>query len=447
MLRLLYARECGHEADILDDVLHARWTRLQPDNSRRICLPGGNTGLCAIDIDKPTGVLVLAGGRNDLNPVSPTEGSLALFRYPTLESKPDSGPLVVAQPEAVATSFISAVQWFPNDSAIFVTGAELKRNVDVWDTEQFVIATSFHIDGGWRGNRDNNGGDEGGVCTVSASSHPAGRAELFAVACTDVTHVTLVDLDAGTSAHVLQPDYAAVPIHDVVWSPTNPHLLASVDAAGCVSLFDVRRSGAVACLLSMNDRSPPLPQPDNASPLPIRSRSTCRKRRRDGRSNPTAANRSDTLGLSCAWRGLTDFRHGSMRVAPHAIVDISDAPLARVRFTPDGSTLVTRHATKGFLTHDVLTGRLISSFRGCVASESVGKPSVAFEIARDGDHIILGNNGALCCVDVRDGGLVHVSRKGRHMTDLGDFALHPLEEEVLAINSNGLTCWRDIDSK
>lgn len=462
MLRLLHARECGLETYGLDDVLHARWTRLQPDYSRHLRPLTGNEGMSVLDIDTPLGMLILCGGRNEVDPITPEEGALTLFRYPELGSKADSRPLVWGRAEDLANSPVAALKWFPNDAALFVSGAQHRRTVEVWDTERFTVATRFALSGEERGGGGSaNGGFDSGVCRIAASSHPGGRPELMAVACKDLAYVTLVDLDSGTAAHVLQPDRARAPVRDAEWSPTNPHLLAAADAAGRVFLFDVRRSGAVACLLTMDDRSAPLPLVDAPSTVPpplqrarTTSASASRKRLHDCRQKPSFSKQAPsslsrpppppTLGLSCAWRGLSDRRRESLRRAPPSASVRKEAPSTCVRFTPDGSTVISAPLGKPFLTHDVLTGRLVSKFRGAALPNSTPDDEASiFEIARDGDHIITTCQSSLCCLDVQDGGIVHLSNFECHGQSVRDFVLHPVEEEVVGVRAAGITCWSD----
>lgn len=457
MHRLVLARECGHDAEGLDDVTLARWTRLEADPKRHIDVPFCDDGFTFIDIDPITGVLLLCGGRKDNQNSTSKEPALAIYRYPQPNVPPDTTPLVVAgtSPPNTSSAYITSASWYPHDNALFLTGMHTQRQVDVWDTERFTTVASFKL-----GPEPNTARC---VHAVSFSPVPSARGELAATACHDLPHVTLLDLNSGSTTHVLRSDHPLYPVHDVKWSSTNPHQLASIDTSGQVALFDVRRSGTVSCLLTMSAHSPPMPKPGEipiatkaySKPPTQANRPSGVRKKRSRTQRETAkpplqtGTKAPTLGLACAWRPVSCARYeslmGSRRstgASAHSeYTPTSAKAIAKLQFTRDGMTILSRIMCKGFFAHDVITGRLLSSFRSGATTSPFYEAHLGFEMARDGDHIITNFQGALCMLDVRDGGLVHMTEQ--RTPELQALTLHPFEEEVFSVHSGRITCWSD----
>lgn len=319
------ARERGDPIDDLDDVLHDRWSRLCFNAERCIDTPlrlGHH--LTVVDVDVTSSdEMIVAGGTtvggsdhrrralhhnnvnnnnyvNDRDSNNNNKGIISLYQYHFLHSvsaKNRNAYPLVSLPLPTA---VSAVKWFPYDSAMFlcacvapasasVPAAERSPVVSVWDTMQFQPVSSIHVPVATSSNRSSGSGASDTlaaaatvvrgqssssslqstssstttptVTSLATATHPSARHELVAVAMPPVRHVTLIDLVSGSATHILQPQSDMFPVVDVAWSPTNPHLLAAAASDGTVSLFDVRRAGSVACLLTMDDRAQLLHQP------------------------------------------------------------------------------------------------------------------------------------------------------------------------------------------
>lgn len=458
MHRILLARECGDDAEGLDDDVTARWTRLKEDPRRDLPVSICAAELTTINIDT-SGTLLLCGGRSLAD--SPNRRvALGLYRCPASRRPVDTKPLAVARERQRITSSITCAAWYPHDTDVFVTGMLSGRTVNVWDTEIFKIAATLTL--------STTPAAQLSVCTVALSPLPSARTELVATACLDLPYVTIIDLASGTHSHVLQSDRPSAAVHDVAWSPTNPHQLASVDTDGQVALFDIRRSGTVACLATMSERSSQLPKradaplypsPTCSTPAPqiisagratpsTRVATPLRKSTR-ARNLRSAVKKVTTpltdickpplLGLGCAWRPVS-MRAGNSGLEP-PIKEVVNCASSKLRFTHDGMTLVSQGTGRGFFTHDVFTGRLLTSFRGRMGTARCLEESIGFEVARDGDHLITTLGNSLCLFDMYTGGIVHLLR-ARHGYWRA-FALHPLEEEVFSVHDEYIASWTE----
>lgn len=438
MQRLLLSRECGDSAVGLDDVLSERWATLQADPNRAIKPQFAPAPAAVLDIDSATGSLLLFGTEN--RDTSRPTAALSLYAYPHRSLHPSAKPPsllpVVSTPpdnSPFAPHPPVAGRFFPGDPALFVT-VDTSPTVTVWDTENFIPAAGVALPD-----------DLGPATCLAISSHDSARKELIAVTPSRASSVTLVDLESGTATHTLVAADARV--CDLAWSPANPHLLASVDIHGTLCLFDVRRSGGVACLLRIKSiTSRRLPRGD--VPVSTQRRTPTRKRQRT----------NGLLGLGCAWTGRGAWRGSSAlgigvggtgtqplttRAPAAPALQLDLRVRARIQFMPDGGSIVTRRIGRGFATWDVLTGRLVSTFWQSGTDE--GRPECeAFEIARDSTHLLAGMSGNLAALDANDGGVVKLS--GAHggagaRADIGLMALHPLEEEVVSATEGGITIW------
>lgn len=487
MLNLLRARECGYAVEGLDDVLHERWTLLRSISERSIRVSFSGVAVPVLTFDTATGELLLAAGENELN--SGRSGAVAIFKRPEKGNTPanldhmgGTRPVAMSRSRDCSNGFATSAAWFPGDAGLFVLGMDEGRRVGIWDTERLTcIATSMIGSAASTGHDETRG--TGSVLTVQFPSHPLARSSLVAAACSNLRHVTLLDLDSGTASHVLRGPRARAPVHDARWSPLHPHHIATIDITGEISLFDIRRSGAIACLSQMSPTSRKFPQPDdfeNRDPpvklsQPVQRpeptlKTTFRKKRRRRKDSEQDTGRDtigselqsvQSLGLRCNWRPLWDGRHDSLHTHRyHGVSSMADpgwslqersrTSKAVVRYTWDGSTLVSCCGRyEGFYTHDVLTGCLLSSLGGLGTFISQPEPQhlpqrlsipLLFEVARDNEHVVSTAGKNLCVFDIKTGALVH------HATDGGvgyfeALALHPFEEEVYTSAPRYITCW------
>lgn len=431
MIRSLVAREYGGEAHDLDDILHDNWSRLQPNIHDSIQAPFRlNHFLTLLDVHTTTTTsLLLTGG------TSQTQPTLSIYQLPLPFTKPAQQPVVTSVPQCfgshVENCTVTNIKWFPCDASLFMTGITDHVNgpsVCVWDTEEFCIAATIPL------HSTDLAKEAHPVYTISTCDHHSAKSELIAVTTGKRSFITLLDLSSGSTTHTLHPEFATSHVHDVVWSPTNPHLLASASEDGSVSLFDVRRSGTVACLMSMDNRSPKFPNPSDIPPgAPSQNQS-------DANQLPLVP-----LGLSCAWKGMSNLRHDELhrrrrrhrlgsrrRSASHLQTPNDGKKKTCIRFTPDGSTIVSRKKAKGFLAHDVLTGRLLSKF----PIHEGGADT--FEVSPDCLHVICFSECCLSYIDLMDGRFVHRSSPGPNVFD---FVMNQFDQQLISVGGHSIDFW------
>ncbi len=136
---------------------------------------------------------------------------------------------------------VTAVQWYPLDTGLFVSGST-DGAVRVWDTNTFTNAGAFDL----------------GVKVHALAMSAVMRTHALVAVGTDDRRVRLCDLKSGGSSHLLTGHAEAVTT--VAWSPTQEHLLATV------------REGNRSVLLSICD---PPTHPHTHTP-PHRDRGTRR---------------------------------------------------------------------------------------------------------------------------------------------------------------------------
>lgn len=429
MHRLLAARECGEDVHGLDDISSERWTRLRPDPSRSF-KSNILDHVSAIDLDTPAGQLLLCAGQ------SIHGGSLTVYVYPQRDCKATGEPLESCV-RNLASDGIRCIKWFPNDAAIFVTGNTRQWNarqwaeVHVWDSDCFKSVCNFRL-------------EHVGVRAIDLSSAPGARPELIATAPKLGREIRLLDMSSGASTHCLQAHQAAV--NDVRWAPLHPHILGSCDDDGVVCLFDVRRSGRSACLLRF-DHSRRIGTYESVvasgsenlvvnGHLPPSHRS---KRARVSKNADAQTGGVAALGLGCAWTPQWSGKHARKARANtrHATRD-SFRPALNVRFSTDGTQVVSTTTGTSFRVWDVTTGRLVAEFYdSSLYDRSRGRQFT--HMASDGIHSVWAVRDCLQVIDVEDGMMVHSVD-----WDKGDFdamILHPLEEEVVCAHGNEICVW------
>eukprot|EP00752_Nemacystus_decipiens_P004205 g3843.t1 len=128
---------------------------------------------------------------------------------------------------------VSVVQWYPVDTGLFVSGG-MDGVVKLWDTNTLDVALEFDFK------------DKVFTAAMSAST---GQNHLIAVG-SDSPQARLCDIRSGAFAHALTGHSEAV--WACAWSPRSEFLLATGSADQTARLWDIRRSGASACLISLD---------------------------------------------------------------------------------------------------------------------------------------------------------------------------------------------------
>ncbi|KAK6455171.1 WD40-repeat-containing domain protein [Scheffersomyces xylosifermentans] len=145
---------------------------------------------------------------------------------------------VATIPRKSAHTFgISAVQWWPYDTGMFVS-ASFDHTVKIWDTNELTPVHSFDLN-----NRVY-------AIDLSGSESPNGLTSTALVAVgSDQPFIRLLDLRSTSSAHTLTGHMGKTLC--VKWHPLNPNLLSSGGFDGEVKIWDIRRSKSCLARLDM----------------------------------------------------------------------------------------------------------------------------------------------------------------------------------------------------
>lgn len=436
MQRMLLARACGEEICGLEEVQQQRWSFLGADSGRDLAMEFMQAA-DFIDISTPDGNLLLCGGGGIDSENGELGASIGVFQLAGPGDEPKEESIVSLVGKDVCPHGPIVGKWMPNDAALFVLGGR-KTEFSVWDTACFAAVQ-----------RTNMGSFAGRISSLDMSAVPGAPAGLVAVSESESPDVKLIDLASGASTHVLQGHSGYV--RDVVWSPTNPHFLASAGRDG-VRLFDVRRSGKTACLLKFDEcrRMPDIDWDIDVLGRKDRSeeirRSPSKRRRSVSGAGSQTGNliqmqTSPLLGLGCAWESASASQKRRRKRRPEMKVwsaTQSDRiyPPYQVRFSPDGMTLVAGSIEGTYHIFDIHTGLLIADHR----DHSRAGGDVAFEIARDNYHLLTDRGGHLYALGLDDGGYLW-ERFGLAERCMSDMAIHPLYEEVYTVSGSSLHCW------
>mmetsp|Transcript_22310 Transcript_22310/g.29179 ORF Transcript_22310/g.29179 Transcript_22310/m.29179 type:complete len:465 (-) Transcript_22310:122-1516(-) len=127
---------------------------------------------------------------------------------------------------------VSSIEWYPIDTGLFVTSS-MDGFVQIWDTNVFSSVSGFRS----------------GCKVYRAALSPCAKSHSLVALGSDHNAIRLGDLSSEGWTHQLVGHTDEV--WAVEWSPTNEYILASGGMDRTVRLWDVRRSGASACLLSL----------------------------------------------------------------------------------------------------------------------------------------------------------------------------------------------------
>jgi DNA excision repair protein ERCC-8 len=231
---------------------------------------------------------------------------------------------------------VSMVDWYPIDAGLCISSA-LDEHVKVWDAETFSCVTTLPL-------RSK---------VFGAKFSPVSSTHALIAAATSKGEVRLVDMESGATAHSLLGHKDEV--WTLEWSPESEFLLASGSRDGEIRLWDVRRSGATACLLCLNHegkasvpgRSSLYTNVKSDKPMSLSAAATSRKRRRVGGASEAQARDRDRA------RSRVERHHEKMKATtrrqnrndPHAAASSSLAVahqggVTSLAYTPDGRFLL-----------------------------------------------------------------------------------------------------------
>ncbi|OQR94682.1 DNA excision repair ERCC-8-like protein [Achlya hypogyna] len=229
------------------------------------------------------------------------------------------------------TSGLTSVAWYPVDNGMFVS-ASLDTTVKVWDANELEVATAFCL------------GDPVHIAAFSPMASGS-TSHLLAVG-TDRPEVRLCDIGIGAASHRLVGHRAS--IRSLAWSNTNEFQLASGATDGSVRVWDIRRSGATACLFCLNH--------DGPADVPGRETSKAAKKRKIGHDPHVAASFSSALA--------------------HA------KEVQSIAYTPDGRYLVTSGADRAMRLWNAASGAHM--FHHYTGIKCAGARHVTVAMAQEG---------------------------------------------------------------
>lgn len=436
MQRMLLARECGEDGSGLEDALLDRWTNLRVDSSREIN-PIFAEEVTFVDIETQHGALLLCGGTAASSRGGQNSACVGIFRILGAKKNAMTEPIVFAAGDNAPSDPFTCGKWFPGDPGLFIAGGNTAE-ISVWDTSCFEMALQIPL--------VVEGEDPAEVTALSMSSAPGARCELVATARTASADVTLFDLGSGAFTHRLEGHVGHVT--DVTWSPTNPYLLASCGTDGGVRLFDVRRAGNMACVVAFDEVKKLPVQTWELPPTSFEAKNHATKRRKISRKHATAGNFGPALsqsfsglGLGSAWDNAAapQARRRKRRSEASRRLSLSKQPQSRVRFSPNGTTLLSMGRDGILQVWDVHTG---SSITAHPLDGETRNP--LFEVARDDYHVLIKSNGDLRICDFSSG--EQLSRNRGHMREMREMTVHPRYEELYTASANQIICWSGANS-
>ena len=276
---------------------------------------------------------------------------------------------------------VTQVQWYPVDSGIFLS-SDCIGNILLWDTNAFTPASCMSLSKAASITNSTNGGSTSGTwsrsdtlsmssnCSINsfdlpknASHHmqlaagciqtnlPSNRNENNAMQLVDDRAVYLCDIKSGSTTQQLighgsgHGRYGNRGISTVQWSPMNEFILMSGGGDGCIKLWDVRKSGSTACLMTLDQEmkwnSEKLGEYDASKLLLLESRRRRGRTRVDDSLGTNAKKRKKVVQDSFVAPGNYSKVECSSQIQSH------DGPIVGLSFTPDGEYVISASPADG----------------------------------------------------------------------------------------------------
>ncbi|GLD95829.1 hypothetical protein PINS_up004507 [Pythium insidiosum] len=281
---------------------------------------------------------------------------------------------------------ISCVDWYPVDGGLVVTSG-VDGVVKVWDADVFCVETEFSFPD---------------TKVFGAKFSRVATTHSLIAAVTSSHEVRLCDLSTESAIHSLLGHRDQV--WALAWSLANEFQLATGSRNGEIRFWDIRRSGATACLLALNQ--------DGAADVPGRSRGSSSSIS-SSLTNVKRPTRPMTLQAaataSSSSRSLTSRQRAerqrqeeqqqhkrrrlekgtAARSDPHQAASVSlarahSSAVNALAFTPDGRFLLSSgHDDKLRLWHGTTGEHLFANYEGTVSSKVSRRVQLA--VVQEGD--------------------------------------------------------------
>ncbi|EEY59812.1 DNA excision repair ERCC-8-like protein [Phytophthora infestans T30-4] len=295
---------------------------------------------------------------------------------------------------------ISMVDWYPVDGGLCISSS-LDEHVKVWDFETFSCVSTLHL-------RSK---------IFSAKFSPVGTTHTLIAAATSRGEVRLVDMESGATAHSLLGHKDE--IWSLDWSPASEFLLATGSRDGEIRLWDIRRSGATACLLCLNHegkatvpgRSSLYTNVKRENPMSLSAAATARKRQRVGGASEAQARDRQRV------RSRVDDHHSRLHAStyrenrndPHAAATMSlaiahYAGVTSLSYTPDGRFLLSKGMDDKLRLWNATSGEhQFMNYTGVRRTQPRAARNVQMAVVQEGDawesttvFVPNGSEGELC---------------------------------------------------
>ncbi|CAH0491543.1 unnamed protein product [Peronospora farinosa] len=277
---------------------------------------------------------------------------------------------------------ISMVDWYPIDGGLFITSS-LDKHVKIWDATTFACVSTLPL--------------RSKVFGAKFSAVSTTHALIAAVTATG--EVRLVDMESNATAHTLLGHKDEIWTLD--WAPTSEFVLATGSRDGEIRLWDIRRSGATACLLCLNyegkanvpGRSQLYTNVTREKPMSVSTAATARKRQRIGGAFEAQARdqQKARLRVDSHQKKMYASINRQKRNDPHAAASTSlavahNAGVTSLVYTPDGRFLLSNGMDEKLRLWNATSGEhQFMNYQGVQKTQPRASRNVQMAVAQEGE--------------------------------------------------------------
>lgn len=295
-------------------------------------------------------------------------GRAVISSYDTSHSMP---PVAVARarrssPKATVQFGLSSVDWYPVDGGIVISSA-LDGHVSVWDSETMEMVSDFAMQ----------------TRVYCAKFSRIASSHALIAAATAKAQVRLCDMRIDSSIHSLLGHQDE--IWSLAWSLENEHQLATGSRNGELRLWDIRRSGATACLLCLSHEgraSAPGRSTLLTNVKTLQSTSLASASRPQSRKRPRTSS-SDSIARASS-TSPTLLRNDPHAAASASSVIAHHGGINSLAFTPDGRFLLSSGNDQKLRLWNSKTGEHL--FMNYIGTENtLASRSLEMAVVQEGD--------------------------------------------------------------